>query len=115
MNAGELRHRITVQQATETPDNRGQPISTWSTYYECWAKIETTAVRENYIARQKWPESDLVITIRGNSKANAITPKMRVLFSDPKTGATRTFNLMGKQDLSQERGIRVQLVCREEG
>lgn len=32
MRAGSLRHRITIQQATSTPDAAGQPIPTWATW-----------------------------------------------------------------------------------
>ena len=41
MNAGTLDRRITIQQRTDARDAAGEPIPTWSTLAEVWAKLES--------------------------------------------------------------------------
>lgn len=40
MNAGTLRHRVTVQTRTSAVDDIGQPVTTWDTVGDVWANIK---------------------------------------------------------------------------
>lgn len=40
MNAGSLRHRVTVQARTDAVDDIGQPVTTWDTVGDVWANIK---------------------------------------------------------------------------
>lgn len=39
MQAGQLNHRITIEQRTSGEDAWGQPVDTWATVAELWASV----------------------------------------------------------------------------
>ena len=46
MEAGQLRHRVTIQQATETTDGFGGVTQAWATFATVWAAVEPLTGRE---------------------------------------------------------------------
>lgn len=48
--AQELNTKVTLQRFTETVDEAGQPIQTWVTYAEAFAKVEPMVGREYMLA-----------------------------------------------------------------
>ena len=48
MNAGQLKHRVTVQKLAVTRDSTGEELETWSNVGTRWAKIEPLRGKENY-------------------------------------------------------------------
>lgn len=53
---GAWRHRITIQQPTETQDSYGAAVVTWSTYAVRWGSVSPLAGRELFFARQIRPD-----------------------------------------------------------
>lgn len=53
MEAGQLRERITVQQASETRNTLGETLQSWSTYTTVWASVEGVSARESLYAGQQ--------------------------------------------------------------
>lgn len=47
MDAGRLRERVTVQQASENRNALGETVLSWSTYAERWASVEGVSSRES--------------------------------------------------------------------
>lgn len=80
MRAGELRHRITLQRATEARDSFGQAVKTWSDVATVWASVEPLRGREFLDARQLQREISAHITIRWRDDVDA---GMRVRWTDP--------------------------------
>jgi len=81
--AGDFRHRVTIQAATETTTTSGAVVQDWNTPVLIgarWAHIEASGGRETYRARGINPEVDSVIRLRGGHLA--VTQKHRVLHSD---------------------------------
>jgi len=104
MQAGNLRHRVTIQQVTETRDDMGGVTQTWSTFAaSLHAEIAPLSGRELLLARQVNAETTHRIRLRYRA---GITPKMRVLFG------SRIFAIESVLD-TDERGIEVVLLCRE--
>lgn len=64
MEAGSLRHRITIQQRTDTQDGYGEPIPTWSTLATVWAAVEPQTGQEATIAMSQQSEARLRIRVR---------------------------------------------------
>lgn len=89
MRAGQLRHRVTIQQATETQDSYGAVVQSWSTLANVWASIEARTGRETFTAAQVYATADHIITIRHRSD---VTPKMRITYG------ARTFGIEGAVD-----------------
>lgn len=89
MRAGTLRHRVTIQQATETQNSYGEIVQTWTTVATVWGAIEARGMRESFTASQQFATADHVITIRHRSD---VTPKMRLVYG------SRTFDIEGAVD-----------------
>lgn len=53
IDAGRLRERVTVQQASETRNALGETLQTWSTYSTIWASVEGVSSRESLLAGQQ--------------------------------------------------------------
>lgn len=84
MRAGDLRHRVTIQQAAETQSGSGAIGQTWSDVAAVWASIEALQGREVFAAQQINAQVSSRITIRYRA---GIIPKMRMVFG------ARTFNI----------------------
>ncbi len=89
MKAGMLRHRVTIQQATETQNSYGEIVQAWTTVATVWASIEARGVRESFAASQQFATADHIITIRYRS---GVTAKMRIVYG------SRVFDIQGAVD-----------------
>lgn len=64
-NAGEMRHRVTIQQAVKTVDSFGQPIVTWQDLYVNEpAKYEPVNGAEIQRGRQTVANAKAIFTVR---------------------------------------------------
>ena len=52
MRAGDLRHRVTIQSASESVSAAGEVTKTWSDVATVWASIEPLTGREKWLAEQ---------------------------------------------------------------
>jgi SPP1 family predicted phage head-tail adaptor len=78
VNAGDLRHKVTVQSYTITSTgDRGQPVKSWSTYATVPAMIEELGGRKLELARQQVATATHKVTIRYLSQ---LTVKDRFVF-----------------------------------
>jgi SPP1 family predicted phage head-tail adaptor len=75
MDAGTLRERVTVQQATETRNRLGESISEWTTFAEVWASVNGVSAREYLLAGQQQIELSHRVRMR---YLTGLTPKMRL-------------------------------------
>lgn len=79
MQAGKLRHRVTLQRYEETRDDMGAVIETWVDVATVWAAVEPLSVREFISAQAGQSEISARITIRYRPGIDAT---MRVLHRD---------------------------------
>lgn len=86
MRAGLLRHRVTIQQRTESQGGTGEVTWTWADLSTVWAAIEPVSEREYFAAAQV--QSEAVTRIRMRYRDD-IRPKMRVKFG------ARYFDIQG--------------------
>lgn len=79
MQAGKLRHRVTIQRATVTLQAGGAPVRTWSTVATVWAQVRTVSGGEqrNEGADQVVASLFYAVTIRHK---DGLEPTMRVLW-----------------------------------
>lgn len=77
MRAGELRHRVTIQQKTITQDTYGAEVETWAAVTTVWAKIEDLSGRE-YFAAQQVPTAQVSTRVTIRWRAD-VKPEMRAL------------------------------------
>jgi SPP1 family predicted phage head-tail adaptor len=100
---GKLRHRITIEQVTETQDTDGSALESWSTYATVQASIEPISGREYFTAQSTQADVTHRISLR---YVSGITPKMRVNFS------SRIFDILSVINVN-ECNRELQLMCRE--
>jgi SPP1 family predicted phage head-tail adaptor len=79
MRAGDLRHRIIIQQNTPTANAMGEYVDTWTTFAEVWAAIEPDTGNTTYAAKQLNSEASGKIRIRYLS---GLEPTMRISYQD---------------------------------
>ena len=103
MQAGRLRHRITIQTFTTTKDEFGQPVETWDTFDTVWASVEPLTGREYFQAQQTQAEISYRVRIRYLS---GVEPTMRVIHG------SRTLEILAVLN-AEERNREIQLMCRE--
>ena len=103
MRIGRLRHRIEIQQATETRNNYGEPVVSWATFRKCWASVEPLRGRELWAALEQQARVSTRIRIRYLAD---VTPKMRVVFG------SKTYLINAVID-HEERHVEMQLMCEE--
>ena len=78
MKAGNLRHKIVIQEPTET-NTGGDVITTWATYATVHAEVMPDRGGEYWAAKQVQEKEPIIFIIR---YCSGITRKMRVLYND---------------------------------
>jgi SPP1 family predicted phage head-tail adaptor len=92
MRAGQLRHRLTVQQGVVSGQNAaGEDIKTWTEVGTFWCRIEPLQGREAGEAQQRWAEARHKITMR-KQPGVTLQPKMRGIWG------SRTLDILDVED-----------------
>ena len=77
IDAGKLRERVTIQQATEARNALGETVLSWATFAERWASVEGVSAREALELGQ----ADVSITHRVRMRyVDGMTHNMRLLW-----------------------------------
>ena len=79
MQAGKLRHRVTIQHYVEgSPQQKpsGAPDGSWTALDTVWARVRPLSGREMFLAQQAASRVDVEITIRHRAD---VTDAMRVV------------------------------------
>jgi SPP1 family predicted phage head-tail adaptor len=85
IDAGKLRERVTIQQASESRTAMGEVVQTWATHSERWASVEGVSSREALDAGQQ----EVTITHRVRLRyLSTLTQNMRFRWRD------RTLNIV---------------------
>jgi SPP1 family predicted phage head-tail adaptor len=103
MQAGRLRHRITLQEERPTRDSYKAEVLGWVDVATVWAAVEPLRGREYFSAQQVNSEVSHRVTIRYRS---GVTSAMRVLFG------SRVLQIDGVINVN-EQNRELQLMCIE--
>ena len=93
MNAGKLRHKITVTQTAKTLDQYGIETETTTTLRTCWAAVEHRNPSEKWAHGAIEPNITDLFTVRYSAD---ITRKMRVAYSG------KVYDIEGVEDIRDE-------------
>lgn len=74
---GNLRERVTIQQASETRNALGESVQAWSTFAERWAQVEGISAREFLLSGQQQAEVSHRVRLR---YVTGLTTQMRFLW-----------------------------------
>ena len=77
MRAGNLRHRVTIEQRVQGHDEAGQPIDTWEPFVTTWADVVPVRGREVIDATLAATLTDVKFVMR---YLEGIDAGMRVVF-----------------------------------
>jgi SPP1 family predicted phage head-tail adaptor len=77
MNAGTLRHQVTIQSKTATTDGYGGPVDIWADVVTVWANVESLQGRELATAQSVFAETTTRITMRYRA---GVIPANRIIF-----------------------------------
>lgn len=106
LQAGQLRHLVTIQTPPTSAGTRGQSSGSWSTVEaNVPAKIENLTGREAERARQIAPTATHQVTLRYRS---GVTTQQRLLFG------SRELNIEHVNNLDERNRVLV-LLCKEGG
>lgn len=61
---GELRHRVTLETPTDTPDGAGGFARSYAPLAQLWARIETLDARADFVAEREEQQTTHRLTIR---------------------------------------------------
>jgi SPP1 family predicted phage head-tail adaptor len=75
LDAGTLRERVTVQQASESRNRLGESVLEWATFAEVWANVQGVSAREFLLAGQQQVELSHRVKMR---YLTGLTSKMRL-------------------------------------
>jgi|SRR5579883_384234 len=87
IRTGDLRHRVTLQSVSETPDSFGQPQETWSNVGTFWSYVKPLTGRELVQAKQIHALTTHSITLR-YQPSTSFKATQRLIYKG------RTFNLL---------------------
>lgn len=102
MQAGTLRHRITIQRKNEVRDSFGQAVETFANIATVWASIEPLSGRESFLAQQVNAE----VTHRIRMRYYPLEATMRLKYQD------RYFEIKTILD-REERKRELEVLCQE--
>jgi len=80
VKAGELRHRISIANPSESADGFGQFIETYSSAGSRWAKVEEEQFGEQQINDGTVNKRRISIAVRGNAAKSLISVRSRITF-----------------------------------
>jgi SPP1 family predicted phage head-tail adaptor len=103
MNAGRLRHRVTIQEPVVARNGYNEAITTWSTVATVWASVEPLSGREFFAAEHVQSEITHRVKMRYRS---GVAPTMRVVHDGRYLMVEAVINYA-------ERGTDLQLMCKE--
>lgn len=94
MRAGQLRHRVTIQQSSQSQDEFGGTSDSWVDFKTRWASVQPIRAgsREFFDAERYDVEATHVIRMRHTT---GITPKMRASYDN------RTFDIQYVQNVGE--------------
>ena len=103
LHSGQLRHHVTVERLTLTPDGIGGGVSTWATLYQPWAYIRPASGWERMAGMQLESPITHTIYLRYNT---SITTRDRVVHRG------RVFNIRSIIDTDEQKTF-MELRCEE--
>jgi len=104
MRAGELRHRVTVQEEQGiTRNQKGELVPDWVDITTVWAAVEPLKGREYFDAEQVQAEVTTRIRMRYHA---GVTPEMRIIYG------TKEFDILSAINI-EEKDRELHLMCKE--
>jgi SPP1 family predicted phage head-tail adaptor len=92
LQTGELNRRIVIQQQTTAQAADGSELQVWTPFYTCWANVDVQRSQLINATSEFVSKVTHRITMRWTSSV-VIQPNMRIVYVEPTTGVTHTYNI----------------------
>lgn len=106
MQAGRLRHTVTILQRSATRSPTGDEVVTWPTFATRRASVEPLTGKEYFAARQEIAEVNYRVRLRYDSTVAGVLPSWRISYDG------RTFDIQSLINY-RERNRELILMCAE--
>ncbi|CAM6779463.1 phage head closure protein [Leclercia adecarboxylata] len=107
MQAGRLRHRVTIQNFVTTRSPSGQPVEQWSDGETVWGEVLAVSGREQLSSGAESPEATVRVWMRFRKDISAAS-RLKIL-TGPLAGAL--LNVVG-QPIPDRKGARLEILCK---
>lgn len=104
MQAGKLRHRLTIQKRSQQQNGYGEESQAWADEATVWGSIRPLGVIEQVQAQKTVGNVSHIVEFRAPQIDPS--PEKRIIFGE------RVFEVIGQMDWD-ERNIRVRVMCKE--
>ena len=109
MRAGQLRHRVEIQSASQSRGSTGEVLTSYSTIATVWASVEPVSGREYFEALAGRAEGAVLVRMRYYA---GLTTTHRLRWTEPDTSTVHLFEINDvKHQLERKRETHA--VCRE--
>ncbi|MFS6936252.1 phage head closure protein [Klebsiella oxytoca] len=108
MQAGRLRHRVTIQNFTTSRTPSGQPVEKWEDGKTIWAEVKGISGRELLAAGVEHADATIRVWVRFRSDISA-TSRLKVR-TGPFKGAV--LNVTGPP-VPDIKGTRLEILCKQ--
>ena len=82
MQAGRLRHRITVQAVTQTQNSYGEPTETWAAVGTVWADVRPARGSERFVSAGDQEQATITHRVRMRYVANLSPVNYRLVWRE---------------------------------
>ena len=96
MKAGLLTKRITIQEFSESQNDYGEPVKSWSTFATKWAKVTDVSGKEEFRNFQTTASTLTQFRIRHKT---GITTKMRISYN------SEFYNILSIAEIGRKEGL----------
>lgn len=100
MTIGQLRDRVTIQNATQTTDTQGGRANAWGTYATVWASVTTARGAENLQTSALRSIVPYVVVMRYRGD---VTPEMRLSWRPYRAETAKSLQILSVSDLDGRR------------
>lgn len=116
INAGQLDRLISIQRRTDTRDDHGEPIATWSRIgRKRWAQYRPMSGNERYVADQFVALEQVEFQVRWAKDLEDLNPKDRIIYPATDTITDRQiYEIMGVLEIGRREGFRIMTARRQE-
>lgn len=94
---GQMRHRVTFETRTTTPNAMGDPVKAYTPAFTAYARVESLAGKERFASQVVQNEAEFRIVTRYNPALASVGPDDRATFDG------RAFDIRSVVDVDERR------------
>ncbi|HIG7468448.1 TPA: phage head closure protein [Klebsiella pneumoniae] len=110
MQAGRLRHRVTIQNFTTSRTPSGQPVEKWEDGKTISAEVKGRSGREMMTSGAEHAEATIRVWVRFKSGSSIYTTSRLKVLSGPYKG--QTLNVVGPP-IPDPKGTQLEILCKQ--